>query len=78
MDVEADRKFLHDIASPLAVCSILIKTSLEDLEKAPPGTNVEFLAGLKKRLAKIDASLQKMEDMHASHKALISTLLKSG
>ena len=67
MEVSAERKFLHDLATPLATGRLLLKMLKENLEKQPPGTEE---AG--QLLLRIEKAFFKMEALHASHKEALS------
>ncbi len=66
---EEDRKFLHDLATPLTVVKTLVKRQVTELEG--PASGVDPAKQLD-RLKKVLEAIKQMEELHASHKERIT------
>ncbi|MEN9722963.1 MAG: hypothetical protein RJB38_949 [Pseudomonadota bacterium] len=65
------RRFLHDLATPMAVMKILSKKLLSELEAS--GSGADFSKQIE-RARKICEQVDKMEALHADQKAFLSEL----
>ena len=74
MNTDLERKFLHDIASPISICRLTIGLILEELAEE---ADSEYQKKMKLRLDKIASSLEKIEALHATHKENIFNLEKA-
>lgn len=61
MDHSSERKFLHDLATPISICKLTLKVVREEIEKVMD------------RLGKIEKALESIENLHADHKAEITS-----
>lgn len=69
-----ERKFLHDLATPMTVMRSMIKKSIADLSAEGAPADVSKLAA---RLAQALKSLEDVERLHADRKAEIFNLEQS-
>lgn len=65
--ISKERKFLHDIATPISIVKLTVKKVINNLEAGAidPQKDME-------RLQKISAAIQTLEEMHAAHKIEIT------
>ena len=66
---EEDRKFLHDIATPMSVVDLMVRRLLKDLKEETPKLTKEKSIEI---LSHCVEYLDKMKDLHAGQKARIS------
>ena len=68
-DLPPERKFLHDIATPIAVIRLSLKKVSKDLStKEQPAETAMILTTLERALRALD----QLESLHAEHKEFIS------
>jgi ribosome assembly protein YihI (activator of Der GTPase) len=72
-DIPPERKFLHDLATPLVIIGQMTKRVKEEITqiKADP-SNLSGLEKTLERLEKILTAVKRIEDLHADHKSFIS------
>jgi hypothetical protein len=73
-DVAADRKFLHDLATPIAIAKAAIKKV--QAEVSVPNPQDIKIDLIKDRLDKALVSLEKIELMHSDFRMQIESKLK--
>ena len=71
MDVNSEKTFLHDIATPLSVCRHAINMMMEEAAAEAPSP---FQEKLKKRMTKIDQSVAKMEELLTKRRSDVNDL----
>ncbi len=69
-NAQRETKFLHDIASPLAIAKIMLSNCIEELEQKSLTTTPEQIRCLE-RIKKALNALNRIEDLHAAQKDLI-------
>ncbi len=62
-----ERKFLHDIATPITIIKLTLRKVIDEMGKG----NAD-LAQHMDRLAKVEKAVDRLEELHASHKLEIS------
>lgn len=64
-----DRKFLHDLATPMTIVRTILKKTLSEIEGRSENISKEVQIA---RLQKAISALEKMEELHADQKAEIT------
>ena len=66
--ISPERKFLHDLATPLMIARTMIKKTIAELK---PHENEEYVVNSLRRLESALKAMESMEKLHADHKATL-------